>query len=189
MPERPVPSGDSSYSGKEAGEVVDLWKGVPVRSNGDDFVASHGRHFAACGYYYGQKWQCVEFAKRFAKDVLNHEMPDVMGHAAHFFDPELDHGVLNPARDLVQFQNGREDLPRPDDLMVWTQGGYGHIAVVTRVEEDSSGGGQLGWVEVVQQNVLRGTRMRLPITRTPEGGFEVGEAGWLPAGWLRGREG
>ncbi len=170
---------DSAYEGAPAGQVVDLWRQVPVRANGNDYLVSHGRHFHPDGYYYGQMWQCVEYAKRYYKEALNHEMPDVMGHAADFFDPELPHGQINPARNLIQYINGGDEPPQPDDLIVWAYDQYGHIAVVTQVTDSE--------VEVIQQNVKNGTRMRLKLTRH-QNQFTVGNTQSPPAGWLRKRE-
>lgn len=166
----------SGYDGKAAGEVVDLWRGVTVIANGEDYLVSHGRHYHSGGYYYGQKWQCVEYAKRYYKDALNHEMPDVMGHAADFFDPDIPQGQLNPARHLIQYYNGGNEPPQPDDLMVWAYDRYGHIAVVTRVTDRE--------VEVIQQNVTRGSRMTLPL-EAQDGSFRVGDGPRSPVGWLR----
>lgn len=173
-----APSADSSYLGAGIGEVVDAWRGVPVIANGENYLRSHGRHFSEDEYYYGKKWQCVEYAKRFAKDALDHEMPDVMGHAISFFDPAVDHGQLNPARDLIQYQNGSDDLPEPDDLIVWGMDGYGHIAVVTRVDQENQ------FIEVIQQNIKRASRLRLPIEMSEEG-YVIGIGRWAPLGWLR----
>jgi hypothetical protein len=168
-------STDTSYVA-DAGAIVDQWRHVPVKANGEDYLVSHGKHYHEQGYYYGQKWQCVEYAKRYYKDALNHEMPDVMGHAASFLDPDIPHGELNPARGLVQYYNGRNEAPRPDDLMVWAQDQYGHIAVVTRVTDEE--------VEVIQQNIPRGSRLRLNLSLR-EDRVIVGEGQWMPIGWLR----
>lgn len=43
------------------GRVLDSYKGVSVYDNGLLFYRSYGKHYAPDGYYFGQKWQCVEF--------------------------------------------------------------------------------------------------------------------------------
>lgn len=150
---RPLVTGAQLQAEAQVGEVVDVWRGVVVRANGQPYDRSHGRHYAADGYYYGRMWQCVEFVKRFYYDHYGHVFPDGMGHAKSFFDPEVAHGGWNARRGLRQFVNGGGEAPRPGDLVVWTQGTYGHVAIVCRVEGD--------FVEVIQQNVREGSRWRL----------------------------
>ncbi|MEM6884683.1 MAG: CHAP domain-containing protein [Verrucomicrobiota bacterium] len=161
----------------EVGEIVDSWRGVPVRYNGKPYWRSVGKHSSESGYYYGKQWQCVEYIKRFYFDALGHEMPEVMGHAESFFDPEVPHGELNPERELMQFRNGGNEAPQVDDLIVWQQDVYGHVAIVSKVTEDQ--------IEVVQQNVISGTRQNLRLEKTAEGKFWLGPLEWRPAGWLR----
>ncbi len=160
----------------QVGEIVDSWRGVSVRHNGAPYWRSVGSHHSSTGYYYGKQWQCVEFIKRFYYDAFGHRMTDVMGHAESFFNEKLEHGAWNAKRDMWQFYNGQDEPPRPDDLMVWRLGNYGHVAVVTRVEP--------GAVTVVQQNVTSGSRSRLPYL-THNGKHEVGHLSWRPTGWLR----
>ena len=159
------------------GQIIDSWRGVPVRYNGVPYWRSVGQHSAASGYYYGKQWQCVEYIKRFYYDALGHEMPEVMGHAESFFDPEVLQGELNVQRDLIQFHNGGSEYPQVDDLVVWQQDIYGHVAIVSKVAHDS--------IEVVQQNVVSGSREKLRITRTSAGKIWVGPPEWRPSGWLR----
>ncbi|MEM1158045.1 MAG: CHAP domain-containing protein [Verrucomicrobiota bacterium] len=161
----------------EIGQVLDSWRGVPVRYNGTPYWRSIGKHSAESGYYYGKQWQCVEFIKRFYYDALGHEMPEVMGHAESFFDPELPHAALNPDRNLIQYQNGGREPPQLDDLIVWQQDIYGHVAIVSKVMPDE--------IEVVQQNVIAGTRQRLKLHKNLQGNYRVGPESGQPAGWLR----
>ena len=145
---------------------------------GVPYTRSWGRHYAGDGYYYGQKWQCVEFMKRYYHDRLRHSFPDVMGHAAEFFDAGTPHGEVNVRRGLWQFANGGDVPPQVDDVLVWTGNGYGHVAIVTRVAN-----GEVAWI---QQNVRAGTRGAATI-EVRDGKCSVGEYGVLgaPAGWLR----
>src|SRR5215216_5426914 len=73
------------------GRKLDAYRDVEVLDNGWLYTRSYGRHYAPDGYYYGQKWQCVEFIKRFYFLAHGHRMPDVMGHALDFFDPLVPH--------------------------------------------------------------------------------------------------
>lgn len=153
------------------GAELDSHNGVAVHYNGGNIAQSHGKHFAEDGYYYGRKWQCVEFVKRYYHDHLKHSMPDGWGNAKDFFDANLGDVQLNKKRGLVQYVNSGISAPQPDDLMVFTQGEYGHVAIVTEVGDD--------YVEVIQQNVFFTTRKQLPL----EGNQIVGDK--IPAGWLR----
>lgn len=157
------------------GEPIDSYQGVAVYSNGPEITASYGRHFSESGYYFGQKWQCVEFIKRFYFEAQGLEMPDVMGHAKDFFDPSLASGDLNLRRGLVQYGNGGSEPPLPGDLIVWNEGTYGHVAIVSEVGEN--------YVEIVQQNIAGMPRARLPLKNVLNA-WIVGEQ-WQPAGWLR----
>jgi surface antigen len=163
------------YNHLQVGKVLDSYRGVPVYDNGVLYFRGYGKHYGQDGYYYGQKWQCVEFVKRFYHDAKQHSMPDGMGHAKSFFDQSLPDDVVNPRRGLVQYRNGSSHGPQPDDLMVFTDTKYGHVGIVTRATSDS--------VEIVQQNVLTGSRRRLSLT-VSNGHYFV-TAPRQPAGWLR----
>lgn len=158
----------------KVGAVLDEFRGIEVRENGPDIETSHGKSYGPGGFYYGKKWQCVEYVKRFYREALEHEMPDGWGHARSFFDPSVGDGKCNRARGLVQYTNGSSSAPRPDDLMVF-DGGFGHVAIVTEVTEDS--------VEVIQQNVPGETRRTLNLERA-DGRFTITST-WRPMGWLR----
>lgn len=163
------------WNDRRAGVVVDSYKGVAVYDNGPLVSKSHGRNYSASGYYYGQKWQCVEFVKRFYDVAKGHQMPDVWGHAKDFFDPMVAQGGVNARRGLVQFQNGGDVAPAVDDLVVF-DGVYGHVAIVSRVDSNV--------VEVVQQNIYGRPRALLEVTET-NGEFVVRPKNVL--GWLRKR--
>jgi surface antigen len=157
------------------GAKLDEYRGVAVYSNGLIYSKSHGKHYSDSGYYYGQKWQCVEFVKRFFQQAHHHEMPDVWGHATDFFDESVPQGELNAARGLFQFQNGGDIYPKAGDLVVFTNGSFGHVAIICGVTTNE--------VEIIQQNVLGYPRQKLPLKWTPKS-FIVGDT-YQPAGWLR----
>jgi hypothetical protein len=102
-------------------------------------------------------------------------MPDVMGHAKDFFDPHTPQGKLNQRRGLVQYRNGGGVKPQVDDLIVFTDTKYGHVAIVTEVNPDS--------VEIIQQNVLNKPRQSIKF-QIKAGHYYLG-TGKQPAGWLR----
>ena len=164
-----------SYNSFRVGKVIDSYRSVNVYDNGLLYFRSHGKHYGPDGYYYGQKWQCVEFIKRFYCDAKRHKMPDGMGHAKSFFDTSLSDGGLNSRRGLVQYRNGSTHCPQPDDLVVFTDTKYGHVAIVTQVAPGS--------VEIVQQNILAGPRRRLSLVVSNGQYFVTSPR--VPAGWLR----
>lgn len=163
------------WNAQMVGKALDSYRGVQVYDNGLLFFRSYGRHYSADGYYYGQKWQCVEFIKRFYYDSKKHKMPDAMGHAKSFFDETIPDGAVNLRRNFVQYRNGSIERPRPDDLLVFTDTKYGHVGIVTDAGES--------FIEIIQQNILGHTRQRLSLV-TSNGHFFVTEPR-RPAGWLR----
>lgn len=157
------------------GKELDSYKDVPVYYNGEIYTATYGENYSKDGYYYGYKWQCVEYVKRFYYDAKNHEMPDGYGNAKDFFDDNVKQGELNESRDLVQYRNGENVKPKVDDLIVFTEGEYGHVAIVTKVTD--------GYIEVIQQNVLGKPREKFELAME-DGQYYVGTI-QKPAGWLR----
>jgi hypothetical protein len=159
----------------KAGDSLDSFHGVTVYNNGTVYGKSYGRHYNADStYYYGKKWQCVEFIKRYYHDYLHHEMKDGFGNAHSFFDSAVPQGGLNERRNLLQFRNGDGELPRVNDILVF-DGSFGHVAIVTRVEKD--------YLEVIQQNIYLQPRDKYTLTRK-ENKYTVGTRR-RPMGWLR----
>jgi len=137
-------------------------------------MSSHGLNFSSDEYYFGYKWQCIEYVKRFYYEIYGHKMPDGAGNAKYFYNPMLNQGELNEQRGLIQYNNGGDEKPRPGDLLIFTDGAYGHVAIVSDVGQD--------WLEVIQQNSeLPREKFEL---RNENGRYTiVGER--EPAGWLR----
>ena len=163
------------WNARKVGRTLDSHRGIPVYDNGLLFFRSYGKNYSNDGYYYGQKWQCVEYIKRFYYDARKHKMPDVMGHAKSFFDEQVPDGGLNPHRGLIQFRNGSAQRPQPDDLLVFTDTKYGHVGIVTKVSADS--------LEIIQQNILGHTRQSFSLVTTNGRCFV--SAPRVPAAWLR----
>ncbi len=157
------------------GSVIDHYCGVPVFENGFEKDRSHGRHFSSDEYYYGQKWQCVEFVKRFYFLVLNHKMPDVWGHAKNFFDSRVEHGAVNLRRNLIQYRCGGNAKPAINDIIVFSDTLYGHVAIVTDVFDDC--------IRVIQQNIAGNPRQEFQMKEY--NGLYYVYAPRIPDGWLR----
>lgn len=159
----------------KAGDILTTYRTIPVYSNGDNYTLSYGRHFSENQYYYGQKWQCVEFVKRFYHDAFNHQMPSSWGHARSYYDPTVIHGKLNKDRGMFQFKNGGATCPQPDDLLVFDFAPYGHVSVISSVRENE--------IEVVQQNIKGRPRQTYHLEKK-DGLFTV-LSKKKPVGWLR----
>lgn len=157
-----------------AGTKIDEYQGVAVYSNGVNYMSSHGLNYSDDGYYYGYKWQCVEFVKRYYYEIYHHEMPDGAGNAKYFFNPMLGQGELNEQRGLVQFANGGNEKPREGDLLVFNDNAYGHVAIICGVGDD--------WIEVIQQN-SEVPREKYSLVHNDDTYTISGERD--PAGWLR----
>lgn len=157
------------------GDSVDSHNGVIVYNNGPDYSKSHGKHFTKNdSFYYGKKWQCVEFIKRYYYEHFHFIMPDGMGYAKDFFNSGLGHGKLNKQRGLLQFQNNGDEPPAVNDILVFG-GKYGHVAIVTHVADSE--------IEVVQQNIYLTPREKFTL-KFENGRYTIGEKK-KPNGWLR----
>ncbi|NUF48313.1 CHAP domain-containing protein [Gilliamella sp. ESL0250] len=128
---------------QKIGKVVDEFNGVKVYYNGSIYNVS-GRNIAKDGYNLGQKYQCVEFIKRYYYQRFNHKMPNSYGHAKDFFDPSIADGKINRQRNLLQFHNGSPTKPQVDDIIVLNWSSYGHVAIISKVTDTE--------IEIVQQN-------------------------------------
>ncbi|WP_202112813.1 MULTISPECIES: CHAP domain-containing protein [unclassified Gilliamella] len=134
---------DMQVDKDKIGTVVDQFNGVDVYYNGSTGNVS-GRNLTQDGYNLGQKYQCVEFIKRYYYQRFNHKMPDSYGHAKNFFDDTIADGQINPKRNLLQFHNGSPTKPQVDDIIVFGLSRYGHVAIISKVTDDE--------IEIVQQN-------------------------------------
>lgn len=164
----------------EIGAVIDNFNGVAVHFNGPVGNVS-GRNTAPGGYNLGQKYQCVEFVKRYYFEALGHKMPNPWGHAKNFYDPAVADGRPNPARGLTQYRNGGRGRPQAEDLIVFGGGMYGHVAIISEVGE--------GYIEIVQQNPgpyhpSRERHRLLEETRNGESFWQV-DGPRHTLGWLR----
>lgn len=160
---------------KLIGEKIDSYKNIEVYYNGIIYSKAYGKNYSNDGYYYGQKWQCVEYIKRFYYEEKGHKMPNAYGNAKDYFDSNLQQGGLNKARGLIQYRNSGNVKPKPDDLIVFTDTKFGHVAIITEVTDD--------YVEVIQQNVYGKTREKLKLI-IKDNQYFVGSKR-KPAGWLR----
>lgn len=157
---------------------IDVLNGVAIFYNGG-VNQSHGRNLSNDGYNIGIKYQCVEFVKRYYFERFGHKMPDSYGHAKSFFDQSLADGVLNKKRGLVQYKNGSNIAPLPEDIIVFspsTLNPYGHVAIIAEVNPYA--------IIIAQQNAgpINSSREAIPMTQK-NGIYRVENGRVL--GWLR----
>jgi glutathionylspermidine amidase/synthetase len=101
------------------------------------------------GVYYGIKYQCVEFVRRWLIQVYGLTLDDVE-MAYEIFD--LPYAIKLQNKTLIiwnNVQNGSSPRPVPGSLLVWGKGGRfgetGHVAIVTEVSDQ--------WIRIAEQNV------------------------------------
>jgi hypothetical protein len=101
------------------------------------------------GYYYGYKYQCVEFARRWLIHAMGVTFGDIR-MAYQIFD--LPHAICVRDSSPVAWKaipNGSSPKPVRGSVMIWTEDGEfertGHVAIVTDVSDN--------WVRVAEQNV------------------------------------
>lgn len=139
------------------GKALDSFNHVKIYYNGS-IRNVLGRNITPDGYNLGLKYQCVEFVKRYYYEHFNHKMPVSNGHAKEYFDSGLSEGAFNKRRGLIQYANKGTVSPKVNDIIVFgadQKNIYGHIAIVSKVGSD--------YVELVQQNVGRQTRVVFPL--------------------------
>ena len=146
---------------------------VPARSN-------EGSPDESCGgrSTYGLQYQCVEYVRRFYHLVKGIETREGRmekrwnGNADTYFKTASEKG-------LSAFPNGGPVPPRPDDILAFSGGPYGHVAIISAVTPDH--------IEFVEQNFSPTGTGRLayhPLTRRVEDRISGGET-FIVEGWLR----
>jgi len=175
-----------NYSGEPAkfGAVLGVGPGnVPVRSShypsADKTELPDRQSYRSYvdGIYMGQKWQCVELARRWMYLNKGYIFDDI-AMAYDIFQLRYVRIVANGALlPLKSFRNGARRPPEPGALLIWNEGGEfdvtGHVAVVTEVQRDR--------LRCIEQNVTdevwpegQGWSRELPVSRGPDGGYWVG---------------
>ena len=83
-----------------------------------------------------------------------------------------------------QHDNGQGfNLPQGGDLLIWTQGDYGHVMVVTESAFDTTA--NTGYVEIIDQNAANMAVSKYGVERTDSGYSVLRKDGTPMAGWLR----
>ena len=159
-PEAVNPSRGDALTMSACGTVLGAFDGTNAFSNGDD--TGSGYSCAGAGTY-GLQYQCVELVMRHWK---THWGLSWYGNAKDLLDNA-------PKANVDVYANGdAAHPPAPGDMIVWENGSYGHVALVTAVHADG--------VDVLEQNVKGNGRATLPWDGAHIG---VRWGSWTPAGW------
>ncbi|MFQ5588915.1 MAG: CHAP domain-containing protein, partial [Nitrospiria bacterium] len=162
-----------SFMDSPCEEPLSSYKGVPARSN-------EGYPYGSCGgtSVYGLKYQCVEYVRRFYHVVKGIDTRDDRweGNASTFFETAEDKG-------LSAFENGGTMPPRPDDIITFQGGMYGHVAVITAVTDE--------YIEFIEQNLSESGVGRLPYEAATHqvANRDVPGGKLILEGWLRPQSG
>ena len=178
------------------GAVLGLAPGdVPVYSSDyetadeTEFPDRHAYRSSLDGIYLGQKWQCVEFARRWlylnkgaifdevamAYDIFRLQYLRVVPDASHL--------------PLRSFRDGSMRSPEPGGLLIWDEGGHftttGHVAIITEVGAS--------YVRIAEQNFAHHRwpagqpySRELQMSVTASGGYVIdgGGDGAIILGWV-----
>jgi surface antigen/YHS domain-containing protein len=154
------PSHGEALKMAACGTVLGSYDGTEAYSNGDD--TSTGNSCAGSGTY-GLQYQCVELVMRHFKTHFglswSGNAKDLLANA--------------PKGDVSVYLNGDgAHPPVPGDMIVWTKGTWGHVALVTSVHD--------GQIEILEQNVKGTGKATLSWDGATIG---VRWTSWVPAGW------
>lgn len=142
------------------GTALASWNGTTAYSNGP--YTATGTSCAGVGSY-GERYQCVELVMRHFSTKWGLRW---WGNAKDL--------LVNAPRDRVDvYGNGdRAHPPVPGDMLVWTSGTWGHVALITGV--------RAGAVDILEQNINGSGVFSLPWDGATVGSRWGGAA---PAGW------
>jgi hypothetical protein len=154
------PSRSDALTMPACGAVLASFDGTDAHSNAGD--TGTGYSCAGSGAY-GLQYQCVELVMRHFKthwDLSWHgNAKDLLANA--------------PSGSVDVYANGdAAHPPVPGDMIVWKNGTYGHVALVTAVRADG--------IDILEQNVKGSGKATLPYD-----GAKIGArwGSWIPAGW------
>lgn len=174
-----------------------IYRGVPALSNGSDQWGDNdcgtdiptpcaiGVDDSTNTCSYGDRYQCVEYVRRFyslRQDTT--QRVDTSGwiglNAANFINVDSSGNVSSPLNGFTAFANNGTTLPLPDDMIVFSGGGFGHIAIVESVTSSN--------VNIIEQNWNTQGLYSLtisPSTNTIENRIGGGGTIFTVVGWLR----
>jgi hypothetical protein len=164
----------------ECGQPMESLRGVTSCSNGKN---SYSGSSCAGEYSKGYRYQCVELIRRYIGTKWGWASAAMLsGHAKSWW------AAMKNSSSYETFPNGKTNLlPQAGDIIVWTGGTWGHIALIGNVFPV---GENEGTVAILQQNMKVGTE-ELPYKIDEQGmvsimaGSQTGGVSSSPAGWGR----
>lgn len=166
-----------AWTAAACGTVLASFDGTDAKSNGAD--TGTGNSCAGTGTY-GLQYQCVELVMRHFKTHWNlrwyGNAKDLLAHAktASYF-------ASGSPSDVTVYDNGDgAHPPVAGDMIIWTTGTYGHVALVTAVTSTK--------VSIIEQNVS-GVTPAGKYTLGFDGKTVAGRWGQAgPAGWVHAKK-
>lgn len=147
------------YYNKQIGSVLDEYNGVEVYFNSIPFT-SKGKSLAEDGYVFGEKYESLEFVKRYYYEHYGYRLPESVESIEELFDSSLEDGERNSKLGLIQYSNPSGYPIKEGDIVIFTSNFYnpdGHVAIVSKVGSKE--------IEIVQQNYWKSTRKVLDIEK------------------------
>lgn len=141
-----------------SGSILTEYKEVKVYSNS-------GCTGSGCG-----KWQCVEYVKRFYREALGFDTSSWRGNGDSYYGSAAKKG-------LTAYANGGNVSPRPDDLLTFAGGSYGHVAIVTGVDNE--------YLYYVEQNWSSTGKSKLRLHKKGDLYTVESKGRYKVQGWLR----
>jgi surface antigen len=114
-------------------------------------------------------YECVEFVKAYYKNVLGFDTSDWHGDADTY--------LSSPKKGTITFSNPGSTPPAPNDILVFTGPGHGHVAIVQSVSATS--------VTVIEQNWNATGVATLPMTVSNNTYSMPERSGYTIIGWAR----
>lgn len=164
----------------------------PIPDGGWGFGDEMGQFNGVVAHYNGigssrETYSCVQYAKKYLNE--RHGINAI----GRVYDPKTMWGMLDTMNDKLKnvgsqynfsqhYNDEGFNLPGEGDLLIWTQGKYGHVMVVTEsIFNDSTG---LGHVEIIDQNANSQAVRTYDVTRT-DSGYSILKKDKTPmAGWF-----
>jgi len=129
------------------GSIIGSSHGIPVYSNHCPKTCDHGIHYSH-GIYCGEKWQCIEFARRYWIEQYGITFPSVKNACDLIRLKHCTSVKTGKKYNVQQCHNGGHAAPMIGSLLLWSKEmnkrGTGHVAVITGKSKNK--------IHITQQN-------------------------------------